>query len=171
MVLGYTLIFSSSLGNSNSILVAYYVGAHEYEKAKKLTLRVCLVGLGIMVSLISLLNIFGRPLFTLITNDKTYVDIIVKILPLLFILEIGRCTNIVVISAQKSAGDVIFPLVLGLLSMSVIMAGGSWLFSKTFKLGLVGIILAQSLDEFVRGVVSFIRWLSNGWMKHSLIRE
>ena len=171
MVLGYTLIFSSSLGNSNSILVAYYVGAHEYEKAKKLTLRVCLVGLGIMVTLISLLNIFGRPLFTLITNDKTYVDIIVKILPLLFILEIGRCTNIVVISAQKSAGDVIFPLVLGLLSMSIIMAGGSWLFSKTFELGLVGIILAQSLDEFVRGIVSFIRWLSNGWMKHSLIKE
>ena len=55
--------------------------------------------------------------------------------------------------------------------MSIIMAGGSWLFSKTFELGLVGIILAQSLDEFVRGIVSFIRWLSNGWMKHSLIKE
>ena len=34
-----------------------------------------------------------------------------------------------------AGGDVIFPLVLGLLSMSIIMAGGSWLFSKTFEIG------------------------------------
>ena len=55
--------------------------------------------------------------------------------------------------------------------MSIIMAGGLKKKKKTFELGLVGIILAQSLDEFVRGIVSFIRWLSNGWMKHSLIKE
>ena len=39
------------------------------------------------------------------------------------------------------------------------------------KMRLQGIILAQGLDELIRGIVSIIRWISGGWMNKSLIKE
>lgn len=171
MVLGYIYMFSSALAASNSILVAGYVGAKKYDDAKKLTINVTIVGIIIVMSLVLLMNIIVNPLFTLIAGNDKYIDIIRKVLPYTFILEFGRCVNLIVIGAQKSSGDVIFPLVLAVISMLLIMAGGSWLFSYIFKWGLAGIILAQGLDEFVRGIVSLTRWFSGRWMNKSLIKE
>lgn len=171
LVLSYIMMFSSSLSNANAVLVARYVGAHKYKEAKMLTLKIASIGVSFVVVLVTLLNLFGRQIFMIITNDQDYVDVIIKVLPLIYILEIGRSINLIIISAQKSSGDVVFPLILGLSCMSIFMAGGAWIFAIGLKWALAGIILAQALDEFVRGIVSLTRWLTNGWMNHSLIKE
>ena len=171
LVLGYIYMFSSALAASNSIMVARYVGSHHYQEAKTLTLKVTLVGLSIIIFLVSMINIFEEPLFTLIANGDAYNPIIKRVLPMVFILEIGRCVNLIVIGAQKSSGDVLFPLILAIVSMVIVMAGGAWIFAVVFKLNLSGIILAQGLDELVRGIISLIRWFSGKWMNKSLIKE
>lgn len=171
LVLGYIYMFSSALAASNSILVAGYVGSHKYNLAKTLTLKTALVGLSIIIFLVSMINILADPLFTLIAGKNDYQSIIKSVLPLVYILEIGRCINLIVIGAQKSSGDVLFPLILAIISMVLLMAGGSWLFAVVFKMRLQGIILAQGLDELIRGIVSIIRWISGGWMNKSLIKE
>ncbi len=171
LVLGYVLMFSSGLASANSILVAGYVGSHKYNEAKKLTLYVTMIGLSFVLLLVTLINILVDPLFTAVAGKRDNIDIIRSVLPLVYILEIGRCVNLIVIGAQKSSGDVIFPLVLAIISMAVIMGGGSWLFAVSFKMRLAGIILAQGLDEFVRGIVSLIRWFSGRWQNKSLIKD
>ena len=171
LVLGYIYMFSSALAASNSIMVARYVGSHKYQEAKTLTLKVTLIGLSIILFLVSMMNIFEEPLFTLIANGDAYNPIIKSVLPMVFILEIGRCINLIIISAQKSSGDVLFPLILAIVSMVVVMAGGAWIFAVVCKLNLSGIILAQGLDELVRGIISLIRWFSGRWMNKSLIKE
>lgn len=172
LVLGYIYMFSSALAASNSILVARYVGAGEYDKAKKLTLKTTLVGLSIILTLVTTLLIIQRPLFLAIdSTDESLLPIIAKVLPILYLLEIGRCINLIVIQGQKASGDVIFPLVLGLVSMFAVMAWGSWLFGVICGLGVFGIFLAQGLDEFLRAIVSLIRWLSNRWQNKSVIKK
>lgn len=171
LVLGYIYMFSSALAASNSIMVARYVGSHKYQEAKTLTLKVTLIGLSIILFLVSMMNIFEEPLFTLIANGDAYNPIIKSVLPMVFILEIGRCINLIIISAQKSSGDVLFPLILAIVSMVVVMAGGAWIFAVVCKLNLSGILLAQGLDELVRGIISLIRWFSGRWMNKSLIKE
>lgn len=171
LVLGYILMFSSALANSNSILVAGYAGSHNYEEAKTLTLKVCAVGVTIVLFLVGLMNILADPLFTVVAGNDSYLETIKAVLPITFILEFGRCVNLIVIGAQKSSGDVIFPLVLAIISMVLVMAGGSWLLAVACKMRLSGIILAQGLDELFRGIVSIIRWFSGKWKNKSLIKD
>ena len=59
----------------------------------------------------------------------------------------------------------------GLISMFLVMAGGAWLFGHAFGLGVFGIFLAQALDEFIRGIISLIRWFSNKWQNKSIVKD
>lgn len=172
MVLGYIYMFSSALAAANSILVARYVGAGEYQNAKRLTLKTTIVGLSIILVLVTLLLILQRPLFLAIdSKDTSLLPIIKKVLPLVFLLETGRCINLIVIQGQKASGDVLFPLILGLVSMFLVMAFGSWGFGVFLKLGVFGIFLAQALDEFIRGIISLLRWFSNKWMNKAVVKN
>ena len=165
-------MFSSALAASTAILVSRYVGAKEYSKAKKLTLITTAIGLGIIITLVSILLIIQRPLFyAMDPTDLAILDVIHGILPIIYLLEIGRCINLIVIQSQKASGDVIFPLVIGLISMFLVMAGGAWLFGHAFGLGVFGIFLAQALDEFIRGIISLIRWLSNKWQNKRIVKD
>ena len=172
MVLGYIYMFSSALAAANSIIVARYVGQGKYDEAKKLTIKTTIIGLAIIISLVSLLLIIQRPLFLLIdSKDEAILGIIASVLPIVYMLEIGRCINLIVIQGQKAAGDVIFPLILGLISMFIVMALGSWIFAIWLNLGLFGVFLAQALDEFIRAMVSLVRWFSNRWQNKGLIKN
>ena len=172
LVLGYIYMFSSALAASNAIIVARYVGAKEYSKAKKLTLITTCVGLSIILVLVSLLLIIQEPLFRAIDDtDQELLVIISRVLPILYLLEIGRCINLVVIQSQKASGDVLFPLILGVVSMFLVMAGGAWLFAHVCGLGVFGIFLAQALDEFIRGIISLIRWFSNKWQNKRIVKD
>ena len=165
-------MFSSALAASNAIIVARYVGAKEYSKAKKLTLITTCVGLSIILVLVSLLLIIQEPLFRAIDDtDQELLVIISRVLPILYLLEIGRCINLVVIQSQKASGDVLFPLILGVVSMFLVMAGGAWLFAHVCGLGVFGIFLAQALDEFIRGIISLIRWFSNKWQNKRIVKD
>ena len=172
LVLGYIYMFSSALAAANSIIVARYVGQGKYDEAKKLTIKTTIIGLSLIISLVSLLLIIQRPLFLLIDpSDEAILVIISAILPIVYMLEIGRCINLIVIQGQKAAGDVIFPLILGLISMFTIMALGSWVLAIWLNLGLFGIFLAQALDEFIRAIISLIRWFSNKWQNKGLVEN
>lgn len=172
LVLGYIYMFSSALAASNSTLVARYVGAQDYKSAKILTLKTTLVGLSIIITLVTILLIIQRPLFLAIdSTDESLLPIIARVLPILYLLEIGRCINLIVIQGQKASGDVFFPLILGIVSMFLVMAFGSWLFGIICGLGVFGVFLAQALDEFGRGIISLIRWFSNRWQNKSIIKK
>ena len=60
--------------------------------------------------------------------------------------------------ALKSAGDVRFPVVIGIICMWGLAVSLSYLFGITFSLGLLGIWLAQGIDEWVRGLFALKRW-------------
>lgn len=171
LVTGYVCNFSSAFASANAIIVARYTGAHEYDKAKKLTLEITGIALVVAMLLVGLINLIGRPLFGAISQNESYLEIILPLLPYLFLLEFGRCVNMVIIGAQKAAGDVYYPLMIAIISMSLVMGGGSYLFSQVFELRVAGILLAAALDELLRGILSFARWLKGSWQNKSLVKE
>lgn len=78
--------------------------------------------------------------------------------------------NIVLMSSLKSAGDVRFPVMIGIFSMWVFAAGLSYVLGVHFGLGLLGIWIAQGIDEWFRGIFATRRWLSKPWERLSLLR-
>ena len=83
--------------------------------------------------------------------------------------EFGRSVNIVTIPALKGAGDIRFPVIIGIVSMWLVSVGGGILLSVVLGMKLFGILCMMAADECVRGVLSLIRWKSKRWQIKQLI--
>ena len=104
----------------------------------------------------------------LFTNDATIIAKATTLLWITVLLEPGRTSNIVVITALRAAGDARFPVLVGSVSMVVIMGFGSWLLGVYCGWGLVGVWVAYALDESVRGGIMAARWFGLGWVKQAV---
>lgn len=169
VILNFILIFSSAFGSANSIIVGYNVGSHNYDGAKKATTFTFLICYPIIMLAVTILNLTGKLIFPLITSNTVILNAIYSVLPIIFLLESGRCCNIIYINMLKSSGDTLYPVLCAIFSMFIIAAYGSYLFVSVFHFGLIGIFLAQALDEITRAVLVLFRFKSNKWMSKSLV--
>ena len=87
------------------------------------------------------------------------------------ILEFGRATNLVVINSMRAAGDIKFPTYLGMASMWGVSVLFSYILGIKLGLGLVGIWIAMAMDEWIRGIVVFIRWKKGTWRGKSVVTK
>ena len=84
-------------------------------------------------------------------------------------VEIGRVANLVIIGALKAAGDVNFPVVVGIISMWLVSTLGAYVFGLYFELGLAGIWIAMASDEMFRGILMYRRLLSGKWQNKRVV--
>jgi putative MATE family efflux protein len=170
-VLSYIFLFSASFAAGNAIITGYYIGEEDYEGAYKNTLKTTAMAIGV----VTIATIAVNLLLPLIANALTDNPVIIKTMRQIFLfvilLEIGRSLNLVIIQALRSAGDTTFPLVMAIISMLGIGITASYLFTNTLPLGLLGIYLGITCDEFFRGVTMLIRWFKKVWMHKSLVKE
>ena len=83
------------------------------------------------------------------------------------ILEPGRTFNLVVINALRATGDTRYPVMAGAASMVLVLGGASWLLGSTSAWGLVGVFLAYTLDEWIRGLLMRRRWVRLDWLPYA----
>jgi Na+-driven multidrug efflux pump len=83
--------------------------------------------------------------------------------------EPGRDFNTIIIPALKGAGDIRFPVYVGIVSMWGVSVFGSWLLGLKMGLGLLGVWIAMASDEWLRGLIMLWRWRSGVWKASSLV--
>jgi Na+-driven multidrug efflux pump len=113
--------------------------------------------------MVVLLYLLHAPVFGLMTKDPEILALIGSVLLVSMVLEPGRNFNVILIPALKGAGDVKFPVILGVIFMWGVGVLGSWLFGVVFGWGLVGVYVALCTDEWTRGLMAFFRWKSGQW--------
>lgn len=164
----FAYLITLAIGQAAQIKIGYLVGENKMDEAYKQGIRAGLFGALSSFVLIVLITIWYRPLFSLLTHDPLILDTIQNILYICIFLELGRSANIIVISMLTGAGDATFPVIMAVISMWSLAVGGSYLLTGSFALGLVGVFIAQALDECFRGMAMWWRWLSKAWMKKRL---
>ena len=92
-----------------------------------------------------------------------------QILLVEFFLEIGRAVNIVMVRSLTAAGDVWFPVIVGICSQWLVAVLGSWALGMAAGLGLVGIWMAMAADECLRAVLFLFRFRHGDWRKKRLM--
>jgi Na+-driven multidrug efflux pump len=102
-----------------------------------------------------------------LTKDPAIVAGSLVLMRMSLFLEPGRVFNIVLISGLRATGDARYPVFVGICSMWVIMAGGSWLLGTYFGLGLVGVWLAITADEWLRALLMYRRWKQRKWLPYA----
>ncbi|MCR4588209.1 MAG: MATE family efflux transporter [Lachnospiraceae bacterium] len=161
----YVYVVSLSLGMSTSILVGWMVGAKEYDRAYRLNQMVMRFSLLVNGSLSILLYIFHEPLLSLFTSNPEILAMAKGILLIDIFVEIGRAMNHIECNSLQGAGDVMFPMVVSILSCWVMSIGLSYVFGILLHMGLYGCWLAFMVDELFRGTLFFLRFKSKRWMR------
>ena len=62
-----------------------------------------------------------------------------------------------------AVGDVIFPVIVGIIFMWFVAVLGGYYFGICLNMGLVGIWIAMTIDECARGILFVIRFRSGKW--------
>ncbi len=167
----FAMIYSNSLAGANSIITGYSVGRDDYDFAYKRVLKT--LRLAIIVSCgFAFINWLVSPLtFRLFTDNRDIITLGCKIMFIGFWLEFGRAANLVIIQSMRAAGDVVFPTLLGIISMWGISVVFAWLFTSAFDLGLQGVWIAMAMDEIFRGIAVYIRWRHGTWKGKGLVKK
>ena len=104
----------------------------------------------------------------LFTPSETIIEMARVLFMYSILLELGRATNIIVISSLNSTGDVRFPFICGIIVMWIVSLPFSYVLGISAGLGLVGVWLAYIIDEGVRAALMYRRWQSRIWTTKSL---
>jgi Na+-driven multidrug efflux pump len=163
-VINLGLLFGLSIGLAMETIVGHHVGAGRLRVAHRQVLRALALGLAISVAATVLMALAGPWVMRLFTQDPQIVAGAVLLLWWTVLLEPGRTFNLVVINALRAAGDARYPVIVGVCSMSIVLAGGSWVLGVEAGLGLVGVWIAYAADEWLRGLLMWRRWVLLAWV-------
>lgn len=165
----FTYLFALAIGMGTSIMVGRYVGAGKQELAYHQLWKSLKVGITFTIMTATVVTIFRKPLMELFSNDPDVIKIGASVLVLSLLLETGRTFNITIINSLRASGDARFPVKIGVLSMICMSLPLGYVLVFVFNLGLVGVWLAISADEWTRAIIVFFRWKSRKWERYSLV--
>lgn len=167
-IMNVIVLSTVALGFAGEILVGHLVGAGQLRASLHLVRKTLLWGLGISFSIALLTALTAPWTLRLFTQDPAIIQNASILLWITVLLEPGRTCNIVIITALRAAGDAKFPVMAGAASMLIVMGGGAWFFGDYLGWGLVGVWVAYTLDEWVRGSMMALRWFRLGWLRHAV---
>ncbi len=166
----FSYMLTISLGHATQILVGYNVGAGKKDEAFKICLKNLKWGIISSFILIGVIAIFRYQIIGFLTSDSEITKITSTLLLLAVIHEIARPVNIIVIGALRGAGDVRYPVYIGMLMMWGISVTLAYFLGIHLGWAMAGIWLARLTEEWLRGGVILKRWLSRKWEKKILVK-
>jgi putative MATE family efflux protein len=161
------MMLGIAIGIGTEIMIGHMIGAGELDEAYRQLLRSLRIGLGVTIVSTCTVVALAPHLFSLFSKDPAIIAGGVALLRISLLLEPGRTFNLVVINALRATGDARFPVLMGMVSMWGVAVPLAWLLGLHLGWGLVGVWIAFTCDEWVRGLSMYARWKSRVWEKHA----
>ncbi len=169
LIANFVMTFSLALGQGTAIQIGQLVGANELDEVYKKCFKSLKLSIILAFSITFLLYIFRYPVMKIFTNNIEIIETSVKVFIWIIVLEVGRVFNIVIISSLHAAGDIKFPMIMGIIFVFLVAVPFSYLFGIKFGWGLIGIWIANAADEWIRGFAMYFRWKSKKWQNKSFV--
>ncbi len=163
----FTYLFGLSLIQGGDILVGHLIGRRNYAAAYLLGTFFYRRSMLVTVVCSLVLALVSPWILGQLTHSADIIRLGVIILWIDCVLEIGRIRNIFACGTLRAAGDVIYPMTVGVVFQWSIAVGVCWLFALPLGWGLIGAWVAFLLDENMRGIILMHRWHSRGWVGKS----
>ena len=167
----FILLFTISIANGAAIIIGQLMGAREYDEIYKRCLKYLKCGIIASGVGAALLFLFYRPVLGLFTDNEQVFETARILFFLGVILEPGRAFNIIIIGALRATGDVKFPVCMGIIFQWGIGVFLGFILGIVLGWGLVGIMIAALLDEWIRGIIMLFRWRSRVWQNMGVVVE
>ncbi|MBG0756401.1 MATE family efflux transporter [Vibrio cidicii] len=165
----FSFAFALAIGQATQIQTGYYIGKGWIESITKRVQIYFLVGFVSSVAVASSIYLMRDAILTLFTQQPEILMLAGSLVMGSIVLEAGRVFNLIFISALKGAGDIKFPVQMGILSMWGLGVVFSYLLGIHWGYGVFGAWMAIALDEWFRGLIMARRWRSQVWLKYKLV--
>lgn len=159
----FTYMFSIAVAQGGAIQIGHLVGMKKTNAAYALGKRVLRVTVMVTVFLSFLTALFGHRIFEMLTTNQEVIALGATILWIDILVENGRAINLFGVNALRSAGDVYYPVLIGIAVCWTVSVGLSYLFGIGLHGGLAALWCAVFLDENIRGIIFIRRWKSGRW--------
>lgn len=159
-----------SLGQAAAILIGRYAGSKQWESADNLNRRVFGINILLNGGLGFIMVLFRYQLVGLFTKSQEIITLAASVILIDFLTEIFRGINHTEQFSLQAAGDVKFPMAVGIISCWLVSILFSYLLGVRLGLGLLGCWIAFTMDEVFRGCLLIRRWKCRRWIGKSVIR-
>lgn len=163
--------FSLAIGQASQIQTSYFIGKGWIDSILIRVQKYFAVAFLVSTMIASSVYLMRFDLISLFTDHPEITLLTAGLIGGSIILEAGRVFNLVFISSLKGAGDIKFPVQMGILSMWGLGVGFSYVFGLHFGYGVLGAWMAIALDEWFRGLIMARRWRSKAWTKFELTSD
>jgi putative MATE family efflux protein len=161
----FCFLVGYSFALAGQIRIAHLFGSGEKEAAYRCAYQALWVGMAIVCLNSVLLYAFGKPVFSMFTDDTQILNMGISLLALNLLLQPAKMLNMALGNALTAVGDTRYVMMTGLVSMWLIATGLSYYLGIGLEWGLYGIYAAMILDESVRGTLVLLRWRSKIFLK------
>ena len=170
-IMMFIFLFSVAIGQGTQILIGHMIGAGKIEDAYERALKSLRLSIFISLTMAGVVYLIAKPFLGIFTDNASIIEAGTFLLLLTIALEPGRAFNLVMISSLRAAGDVKFPVYIGIVVMWGVSVTFSWFFGIYLELGLIGIWIAFIADEWLRGVLMLRRWKQRNWVNMSFVQK
>lgn len=167
----FCFMLGYSIALAVQIQIAHLFGAGRVKEAYGLAFRAMWIGLAVVTVNAFIIYLFGRQLLGLFTENKEIVALGVSLLGLNLLLQPGKMINMALGNALNAVGDTRFTMWTSVFSMWLLATGLAYWVGIELGWGLIGIYACMILDEYVRGVLSLIRWRGKKFLRRALRNE
>lgn len=162
------ILYGFAISAGVQIKVAFLIGAQAFDKAQSELVQGVKIGLSGVIIYMAFLLIFSPYLFNVFTADQRIWTLGASVIIVACLGEFGRSFNLIVGASLRATGDARYTSIIGFISMWFIGLPLAWFFGLELGWGLVGIWIATSCDEMLRGATSMLRWNSKRWQTKGL---
>lgn len=153
------VLIPNAIAVAAGILVGIQAGEKSMKKAQKTAFSCIKTGALAIIIVDVPLVLFGRQILTLFTKDPEVQNMAYLVL----CVEAGamfiKNVNLILGNSLRAIKDVNYPVIISVISMWIIGTGLCWILGIPLQLGLAGIFAAFTLDEAIRAVLLYKRWL------------
>lgn len=168
-IMMFIFLFSVAIGQGTQILIGHMIGAGKIEDAYERALKSLRISIFISLTMAGIVYLVAKPFLGIFTDNPSIIEAGSVLLLLTIALEPGRAFNLVVISSLRAAGDVKFPVYIGIIVMWGVSVTFAWFFGIFLGLGLIGIWIGFIADEWLRGLLMLRRWKKRYWVDMSFV--
>ena len=170
-LMSFSVVFSNAMAQATQIVTGHLVGAGRDEAADKRVMKSLWTSLPVAVG-IAAVNCLACPITLKLFNcDAETMSLVRQILMVGIVIEIGRTMNLVIIGSMKAAGDVLFPVVVGLLVMWGVGISVGYTCGNLLSFGVAGVFMGTAADECLRGLIALLRWRKGAWKGKAVVKD
>ena len=167
-IIGISFAVGDGLGAAGITLVGQNLGRGRSDLAKIYGIFCQRIGLICSLCIALCYAVSGSAVYRLFSSAPVILDygsVIMKIIALIVILQVAQ---VIYGGCLRGAGDTRYTAMVSLISVAIIRPFSGWLFVYPLGFGLIGAWLGLTLDQFMRFMLTRLRFESGKWQKIEL---